>query len=182
MSQASWPLVWVQLLGLTGINIALTWVFNRFPSLHALGLMNQGGRGPQWLVHLVTVLSHPLGQLLLTPVSFFLFSGLLYLLARAVRGQGSFLAQNYTTLLFSVPLTLINYIPGLVLGLIPFVGAFLFGLLTFVVGICGLVWQTYVVMAVHRLSGGKAAGVVVLTILAVILITLVPGGSLLVGP
>jgi Yip1 domain len=181
MGKASWALVWVQLLGLTVINITVTWVFNLLPSLHALGLTNLGGGGPQWLQNLSTVLSHPLGQLPLTPLSFFIISAILYLLARAVGGQGTFLAQSYTTLLFSVPLTLLFSVLALVLGVIPFAGLILVLVVFFALAIYQLILQTQTIMAVHALSGGKATGGGVLTVLAVILISIVPGGSLLVG-
>jgi hypothetical protein len=181
MGQASWVLVWVQLLGLTALDIALTWVFNLLPALHALGLTTLGARGPHWLEHLGAVLSHPLGQLLLTPVNFFLTSSLLYLLARAVGGQGSFLRQTYTQLLVSVPLTLIYGVLALVVGVIPLVGLPLFAVVALPLFIYVLIWQAQALMAVHTLRGGKALGVVVLTVLALILISRVPGGSLLVG-
>jgi hypothetical protein len=179
MGQASWALVWVQLLGLTALDIALTWVFNLLPAFHALGLTTLGARGPHWLEPLGAVLSHPLGQLLLTPVDFFLTSSLLYLLARAFGGQGSFLAQTYTTLLFSVPLTLLWGVLALVLGVIPLVGLPLFVVVSLALWIYGLLLQTQTIMGVHALSGGKAAGVVGLTVLAMFLISRVPGGSLL---
>jgi hypothetical protein len=105
----------------------------------------------------------------------------LYLLARAFGGQGSFLAQNYTTLLFSVPLTLLWGVLALVLGVIPLVGFPLFSVVALALFIYGLILQAQTLMAVHALSGGKALGVVVLTVLALILTSRVPGGSLLVG-
>jgi hypothetical protein len=183
MDQASWALVWMQLLGLTVLDIALTWVFNLFPSLAAFAPTTVGGRDPHWLEQLPfsAVLSHPLGQLLLTPVDFFLISGLLYLLARAFGGQGSFLRQNYTQLLVSMPLTLLYGLLALVVGVIPFVSLPLFAVVAFAFFIYGLILQAQALMAVHALSGGKALGVVALTIVAVFLISHVPGGSLLVG-
>jgi hypothetical protein len=128
------------------------------------------------------MLSHPLGQLLLTPLSFFLCSGILYLLARAAGGQGSFLAQSYTTLLFGVPLTLLADILAPLCGVTPFAGPILFAAgVSWPLAIYLLIPQIQILMAVHALNWGKAAGVVVLTLLGALLISSVPGGSLLLG-
>ncbi len=90
--------------------------------------------------------------------------GLVYLLARAFNGQGTFLTQSYTPLLFQVPLGILSGI----LGLVPF-----FGLLGFAVFIYGIVLQVYALMAVHRLSGGKATAVVFLPAAMILLLAVV---------
>jgi hypothetical protein len=85
----------------------------------------------------------------------FLGQGITYLLAKAFGGQGSFLVQVYTTLLFQVPIGLIT----VALSLIPFLGSI--GSLG---SIYGYVLQTFQLMVVHRLSTGKAIAVVLIPV------------------
>jgi hypothetical protein len=82
--------------------------------------------------------------------------GILYGLAKAFGGQGKFVTQCYTTLLFSVPIGIVS---GIV-NLIPFAGAFV----AFALSIYAIVLNILSLMAVHRLSGGKATAVVLIPI------------------
>ena len=86
---------------------------------------------------------------------FFIGQGFIYLLARAFGGQGSFTAQAYTALLFQVPIGIVSSF----LSVIPFVGS-----IGSLAGIYGLVLQVFSLMAVHRLSGGKATAIVLIPV------------------
>lgn len=91
----------------------------------------------------------------------FLGQGITYLLAKAFGGQGDFMTQMYTSLLYQVPIGLCTA----VLGLIPFVGSI--GALA---GIYAYVLQTFQMMAVHRLTTGKAIAVVLIPVGAAFLL------------
>jgi hypothetical protein len=99
------------------------------------------------------------GVLLGVPLAFLLWMGLLYLLTRRFQGQGTFLTQLSTTLLFQVPLGLLSSL----LGLLPFSD----GLCLVVLGY-GLLLQVFMVMAVHHLRGSKATIVVFLPALLIV--------------
>jgi hypothetical protein len=115
------------------------------------------------------------GALLGIPLAFLLWMGLLYILARGVRGQGTFLSQLWTTLLFQVPLSILSSL----LSLLPFSAGLSLAILGY-----GLLLQVFMVMAVHQLNGSKASLVVFLPalLLVVLLVTFVlpfVGGVLL---
>ena len=101
-------------------------------------------------------------EIIIIPVFFFIGTGILYGLAKAFGGQGTFLQQGYTTLLFGVPLGIL----AALLNLIPIAGSFI-GL---AIGIYEIVLQIFAIMAVHRLSGGKASAVVLIPIAVVVVL------------
>jgi hypothetical protein len=175
MGKARWDVVWAQVLGIAAISAvlaSLAWII-------IAGLFNV------WLNSLLTRPGEPnpgadIGFFLLpAPVigivvfasslgGFFLGQGFTYLLAKAFGGQGSFMAQAYTTLLFQVPIGIITSL----LSLIPFVGS-----IGGFAGIYAYVLQVFALMPVHRLSGGKATAVVLIpvafwTLLVFILVAL----------
>ncbi len=95
-------------------------------------------------------------------VYFLVIVGIQYLLAKAFKGSGNYEQQGYNFLLFYTPVAIINSL----LGWIPYLG----GLITFAMGIYSLILNIFSIMAAHRLSGGKAAGVVFIPIGATILL------------
>ena len=98
------------------------------------------------------------------PLLFFIGAGIQYLLARAFRGQGAFLQQCYAVLLYQVPLGIISY----VIGLVPILG----GIVAFALAIYGIVLNVFAIMAVHRLSGGRATAVVLIPVAILVLFVL----------
>lgn len=104
-------------------------------------------------------------SIITVPISFLITVGIQYLLARALRGTGTYKTQVYNQLLCAVPLTVLTYM----LQLIPVVGA----ILGLIVGIYELVLNIYAVMAAHRLGGGKAALAVLLPVLVLFVLTTV---------
>lgn len=149
MGKASWSVVWIQLLGfafISGVIFALLGLLDlaiRGTTLSALGLA-------------LGVLAVALIAFTLVLALFFIHTGIFYLFAKMAGGQGTFLAQSYTTLLFLVPSGIIVEVLTLVLGFVPFVN----WLPIAVWLIYNVVAQVFVIMAVHRLSGGKATTVV----------------------
>jgi hypothetical protein len=164
MGKAAWNIVWVQLIVLA----VITAVFGFLASLIGSGLM------PSTTSSTLPMNSSMLqgmrefssfGALISVPLGFFIGVGILYLIAKAFGGEGTFLAQGYTYLLFEVPLGIITS----VLSLIPILG----GLVAFAVGIYAIVLQIFSLMAVHRLSGGKATLVVFIPVIVVLVLACV---------
>jgi hypothetical protein len=99
------------------------------------------------------------------PIGFFIGQGITYLIAKAFSGTGTFLRQGYTSLLITVPLGIVSS----ALAFVPYLGT----LASIGFGIYGIVLQIFSVMSVHRLSGGKAAAVILIPIgVGVLLISL----------
>ena len=150
--KAAWNIVWVQLLALAVISAVLGY----FASLTGSSLIptTMGSTTMSPARHQAVAIIGSFGQIIGVPLGFFIGVGILYLIARAFGGQGTFLAQGYSYLLFDVPLGIITAL----LGLIPIFG----GLVAIGVGIYALVLQIFSIMGVHRLGGGKATLVVFL--------------------
>jgi len=150
---ASWSLVWIQLLSWAILDATLGLLVN-FIYPPATGTTFSR----------LFSLTSSIGLIVVVPILFFLLMGIVYLLARAFGGQGTFLEQCNTSLYVQAPLGIFSKL----LALIPFVGR----ILNSVLSLYGIVLQVFVIMAVHRLSRGKA--------IATILIPLVTIGALAV--
>jgi hypothetical protein len=152
MGKASWDIVWVQLIALAIISAILgylntlispTFTSTSYSSINAAAIRSVAA-------------GISFGSVILVPLFFFIGQGIYYGLAKAFGGQGRFLPQSYTTLLFSVPIGIVTY----ALALIPFAGGFL-GL---AISIYSIVLNIFALMAVHRLSGGRASAVVLIPV------------------
>jgi hypothetical protein len=95
-------------------------------------------------------------SLIADTVYFLVVVGTQYLLAKAFKGSGNYEQQGYNFLLFYTPVAIINSL----LGWIPYLG----GLIVFATSIYALILNVFSIMAAHRLSGGKASGVVFIPI------------------
>jgi hypothetical protein len=176
MGKANWNIVWAQLIGYAIICAILSYITSLFlpnpfdpietDSLHPI--INQ-------LIHWAFALGH-------TPLIisvFFVSVGIRYLIAKAFRGQGTFLAQGYTNLLFAVPLGILSVLVSWV--------PLLSGLVVLGITVYTVVLHIFSIMAVHRLSGGKATAVVLIPLavgilLMLVLIALVIGMLIATGP
>jgi hypothetical protein len=170
MGKARWDVIWVQVVGYavaSAVLQMLVWLviiavlssmFNSFPT-------EPGQPSPSFAVGFlfVPIPFIAIFTLVGTIGGFFLSQGIIYLLAKAFGGQGDFMTQAYAFLLFQVPIG----IGGLLLGLIPLVGS-----IGSLAAIYALVLETFEVMAVHRLSGGKAVAVVLIPVAAAILLAI----------
>ncbi len=162
MGKASWNIVWAQLIGYAIICAILSYI----TSLIFPNPFDTIGTGP---------FNPIIGQLIqwaftlgLTPLIigiFFASVGIRYLIAKAFRGQGTFLAQGYTNLLFAVPLSILSAL----VSWVPRLGS----LVVLGVAVYTIVLRIFSIMAVHRLSGGKATVVVLIPVVVGILIMLV---------
>ncbi|GAC1387771.1 MAG: hypothetical protein NVSMB33_17440 [Ktedonobacteraceae bacterium] len=138
---ASWKLVWIQLLAWAILDAALGVLVN---------LISPPSISTPFLRFLALVTSY--GLVVLVPVLFFLLMGIVYALARYFGGQGTFLEQCNASLAIQAPLGILSKL----LALIPGVGR----ILNSVLSLYGIVLQVLVIMAVHRLSRGKAVATV----------------------
>ncbi len=158
--KAAWNIVWVQLLILAVLVSLFGYLALRFNSTL---IPNIGGLSTIQYENLRNTTSGSSFSLILgIPISFFIGQGITYLIAKAFGGQGTFLRQGYTYLLYYVPITTVSTL----LGIIPVLGSLLGAALS----IYGIVLEVFSIQAVHRLSGGKATLVVLLpVIIAVVL-------------
>lgn len=163
MGKASWDILWVQLIPyavITGILGYLQTLTNdnvvnyNTPEAHQLAAILQA-----------ITLAMSFGAIIITPAIFFLWQGIIYFIAKAFDGDGTFLRQGYTYLLIWVPIGITSSL----FGLIPGLG----GLIGFGLGIYGIVLQIFSLMAVHRLSGVKATGVFFISVLILLVIIFV---------
>jgi hypothetical protein len=158
MDKASWSGVWIQLLVLVLITSLIGWLgslillpFNTHTFSGRLSMLiiqqNVGNSAGN-------LSFNPIRQLLGIPLGFLLAVGIVHQLAKAFGGHGTYLAQAYTALLFSVPLSCIT---GL-LALIPSLG----WLLWLAGDIYDIILYVFVLMAVYRLGAGRATTIVLI--------------------
>ena len=152
MGKASWDIAWVQLIALAIISSILGYLATLTST--TLTSTSYSSINPAAIRSVTAGIS--LGSVILVPLFFFIGQGIYYGLAKAFGGQGKFLPQSYTTLLFSVP---IGIATGIV-NLIPIVGSFI----ALAISIYSIVLNILALMAVHRLSGSRASAVVIIPI------------------
>jgi hypothetical protein len=162
MGKASWGMIWIQLLfigvigtivGLIGLALSTAVVSAATGSSAGAAFALVGG---------VFTGTGSLYAIISTIISFFIIVGIQYLLAKAFGGNGLFVQQGYSYLLYYTPIAVVSS----VLGLIPVLG----GLIGIALAIYGLVLNVFSIMATHRLSGGKATWVVLIPIIAIFLV------------
>ncbi|OLD79289.1 MAG: hypothetical protein AUG54_06640 [Ktedonobacter sp. 13_1_20CM_4_53_7] len=158
MGKASWDIVWVQLIALAIISAILSYLYTLISPTFTM--TSSSTIDTATLRSLLAGFS--LVSIILVPVFFFIGQGILYGLAKAFGGQGKFVTQCYSNLLFSVPIGIVS---GIV-NLIPIAGAFV----AFALSIYSIVLNIFSLMAVHRLSGGKATAVVLIPVGVVLLL------------
>src|SRR6266852_8723970 len=160
--KAAWNIVWVQLLGLGVIFGVLVFLIFQLVLPGVLNNLSSSNSPAAGMVAVIegAAVAFAIGEIILVPLGFFITVGIYYLIAKAFGGQGTFLAQSYSSTLFYVPLTIISS----VIGLIPFLGS-LAGIAVFIYEI---VLGIYMMMAVHRLTGGKATLVVLFPIIVLV--------------
>ena len=145
---ASWSLVWMQLLSWDILDAILGLLVNFiYPPVTGTTFSR------------FFSLASSIGLIVVVPILFFLLMGIVYLLARAFGGQGTFLEQCNISLYIQAPLGILSKL----LALIPVVGR----VLNSVLSLYGIVLQVFVIMAVHRLSRGKAIATVAIPLVTI---------------
>ncbi|HEY6409479.1 MAG TPA: Yip1 family protein [Ktedonobacteraceae bacterium] len=146
--KASWGVIWVQFVSLSIISaILLSIGLLISPPNFGSAVGGIGGLSSTSLL-VTSIVFSSIIVMLLTPVSFLLAGGILYLIARVFGGRGLYREQIYTTLLFGVPLVILSSL----LSLIPGAGAWLL----YVPHIYSVVLLVMAMMAVHQFGRGKA--------------------------
>jgi hypothetical protein len=168
MGKARWNIVWVQIafyivlvtiIGVLSNVLVVSSRTNSLSSTNGTTLTPATAAAIQRLLSFISILS-TYGQILLIPLSLFVGTGLLFLLAKAFGGNGKFLSQLYSSLLFLVPLSVLLNVLTLLLSLLPGAGSLLsflaiFAYLSYEGTLLGMM-----LVPVHRLSSGRAAGAV----------------------
>ncbi len=160
---ANWGTVWLQLLILILV-----------PSLLGLfrGLFRDSSTGIAlnsnivfYILSTITVgtsIASFILKLIFVPVIFFIGVTAQYLVAKAFRGVGSYLAQGYTTLLYQVPLEIIG---GIVITVLVYrhFSTFLYTpLISIVLFVYGVIVNIAAIRGVHNLSAGRATAAVLI--------------------
>jgi hypothetical protein len=152
--KAAWNIIWMQLLflGIIASLVVLAVVFLEFFLLQMLvpnsGLFSQAA--PIVAAIAVAVC------LVFVLISFFAGSGILYGIARAFGGQGTFLSYAYSYSLVTVPIGMLS----IALYIIPCLGS-----LAVLAGeVYSVILLIFMTMGVMRLSGGKASAAVLIPI------------------
>ena len=170
MGKASWNILWVQLVGYVIIASIMNYLHRLlFPVVSVATNSNFAFIQLENVFSLFTI-SSPFTFIITFPIMLFIGQGITYLFAKAFSGSGTFLRQIYSYLLILVPIGIISS----ALNFIPILGP----VIAFGLGVYVIVLQIFSLMAVHRLSGGKATAVVliplmILYVLAFILVIFV---------
>lgn len=154
MGKASWDITLVQIL-IYAVLVAILGYLSTLVTPGGIASYSSTDLSPSAIQSIVYLTS--LGMLIWIPIGLFIGEGVTYLIAKVFGGTGSFLRQMYAGLLYAVPLGVI----GGLIALVPVLG----GLVGFALSIYGIVLRVFSLMAVHRLSGGKATAVVLLPVL-----------------
>jgi hypothetical protein len=164
--KADWDIVWIQLIGNAVIAGLLGLLSMVIPFATPSNAPGSGIQSPN-VIHALN-LSATIGLIVFIPLIFFVGSGILRLLARRFGGDGSFLEQCYTTLLFQVPFG----VAISVIRILPFIGGFFFWFGGLIALVYGVVLQILATMAVHHLTGDKATSAVIITTVILIPLTI----------
>jgi hypothetical protein len=162
LPKAAWDITWIQLLIYIVIRVVVGLIVGLVVAavVHASLASNPYSTATS-LFSAATTTSSALMQIISVPAGFFIIAGLQYLFAKAFGGQGTFLGQCYTSLLFVVPLGIISSILA-ILAAIPVAGSILASLIGLAIAIYQIVLNVFQIQAAHRLTGGKATAVVLL--------------------
>ncbi len=179
LGKAAWNIVWVQII-ILGVVVALPILL--FGLLVSALIASSAGSSSSGVsvaalasISAGTFVFFAILTIIFVPIGFFIGTGIQYLIAKAFGGQGTFLTHSYSLLLYQVPLTVVLFVGGLILSLIPFINLLFFFLVAPAVSIYGIVLNIFALMAVHRLSGGKATLVYFIPTLAALLLSCILG-------
>ncbi|GHO43547.1 Yip1 family protein [Ktedonospora formicarum] len=164
--KASWGLLWIVILTTSVIYGVLQFVQPYIPGslLNLTSWLSQSSMRYQTpTTSSITELNATIHQIqqwsgIFTGIAFLIGEGIYFLFAKMFKGRGTFLQQVYTNMLYTLPTQLLL---GIIFTL-PIIGGVLGYLLSMFVGIYLYILRIFSTQAVHRLSIGKALGVVLL--------------------
>lgn len=162
--KATWGMIWTQLIFVGLLGTIIGFISVAIDSAVVSSAFGGTAGSAFGVVSSFFVGSASVSTVIFVIVDFFIVVGIQYLLAKAFKGNGTFVQQGYNYMLFTAPIAVLNY----VVGLIPVLG----GIVAFALAIYGLVLNVFSIMAAHRLSGGKATWVVLIPIIALIVLGL----------
>ncbi len=179
LRKASWDITFIQLLIMIAVGVVLGLITALFSSALASSYVaNSDLTGSSLQAYRSFVVAGSVGgafsRIISVPLSFFIGVGIQFLLAKAFKGQGTFLTQGYTALLYQAPIYIISSLLGL-LGIIPVAGAIIAGIIGLALFVYSVVLNVYQIMATHRLSGGRATAVVLIPYAVGLLLLLLCG-------
>jgi len=181
--KAEWGIIWVQILFLMLFEAILVLPVGliELPVLNSS--LSAAGGTP--IASSTFLTAATLAVIIFAPVVFFVVVSIQYLLGRAFQGRGQFKQQAYNQLLFQVPSVFVTALLYLIMT--PFLGGLaslmtvtpgstavpsvnplglvvilIVGLLAWAVNIYSIVLNVFSIMAAHRISGGRATGVVLI--------------------
>src|SRR5579875_1881152 len=163
IGKADWGIVWVEIIGyaiLGALLYALGFRLNpAFSQLNTLSTPNN----PVNVAMIQNIMTgFAFSTVIWIPIGLFIGVGIYYLIAKAFHGEGTFLQQMYGTLLITVPIGLLSFL----LHIIPVIGS----LAVFALSIYAIVLNIFMLMAVHRFSGGRATLVYFIPVIVLILL------------
>jgi len=163
LPKAAWDITWIQLL----IQVAFAVVIGMISAALVGAILSAAGgsssaSGSAALLGISLSFGSAFTNIIWIPALFFAGVGIQYLMAKMFSGQGTFLAQSYTTLLYQVPLKTLAVLIATLFSIIPIAGPIVAGLIGFAIWIYSVVLNVFQIQATHRLSGWKAVGVVLI--------------------
>jgi hypothetical protein len=188
--KADWGIIWMQLLFLMVVQaLASVPFYMAYNQALASALSVNGPAGESAIFASPTILVvEVIVQIILVPLAFLIGVGVQYLVAKAFKGFGNFKQQAYNQLLFQVPLGIFSALMLLLLA--PTMGntlttsltsassgyatatpmmsgpfllvGMLLDLVSLAVGVYTVILNVFSIMAVHRMSGGKATASVLI--------------------
>ncbi len=166
LRKAGWDITLVQLLFMILAGVVLGLITALFSSAVATAYATGSNlTGSSLQAYRSFIVASSVGgafsRIISVPLTFFIGVGIQFLVAKAFKGQGTFLTQSYTTLLYQAPIYIITSLLGL-LAIIPVAGAIIAGIMGLALFVYSVVLNVYQIMATHRLSGGKATAVVLI--------------------
>ncbi|HZU66841.1 MAG TPA: Yip1 family protein [Ktedonobacteraceae bacterium] len=163
MPKADWAMVWIQLGILIVVGVVIGLITGLIGSA-TIGAVTGSSSLSGSLAGLTVATSAGSAflRIIFIPLFFFIGVGIQFVIAKAFNGQGTFLQQSYTQLLYKVPTDIIGYVVTALFGFIPVAGFFLTGIFSLALFIYEVVLNIFQIKATHRLTTGKAAAVVLI--------------------
>lgn len=157
--QGQWDIVWLQLVAYAILVGILSYIGLLFSGgLSTLTTAGAGTVAVPITAQRVLEIAASLAIIILIPLAFFFWQGILFRCSRMFGGRGLFVQQSYAATLYWIPLGII----GSILGALPFLDSTVTLIITVLFGCYQLVLTFFALKAVHQLSTGRALGALLL--------------------